>query len=319
MVDDTDVGGASYEAYAAHALANIAAGRCNVALLTYGDNPSAAGRAVGTRVVGTRRRDERAPRTFPANYLELPWGMPLVGNYALVARRHMHQYGTKPEQLAEIAVAVRQHASRNPNAKYRDPISVDDVINSRMIADPLHMLDCCVVSDGGGAVVIVSPEVARTCKTKPAYLLGVGEGYQHTSMGDRDITYIAAHYSNGPAWAMADVKPEDVDILMVYDSFTITALCTIEDLGFCKKGDGGSFVEGGRLTLEGSLPLNTDGGGLSSNHPGRRGIFLLIEATRQLRGESTSQVKDARIAMAHGTGGYLTTRHSGETVILGRE
>ena len=313
IIDDTDIGGASFEAHVAHALANIAGGRCNVALITHGSTNSSQGRASGTRV------GQRVPSNYPAGHLEAPFGLPTAGNYALVAQRHMYQYGTKPEQLAEIAVATRDHASRNPHAKYRTPITIEDVLNSRMIADPLHLLDCCVISDGGAAVVVASPEIARSCPKRPAWVLGVGEAARHTSMGQRDITYIAAAQSGKDAFAMAQVDHKDIDMCMLYDSFTITVLCTVEDLGFCKKGEGGAFVEGGRLSLSGDLPTNTDGGALSSNHPGRRGIFLLTEATRQLRGESTSQVPDCRIALCHGTGGLLGTRHSGATVILGRD
>jgi acetyl-CoA C-acetyltransferase len=246
----------------------------------------------------------------------------------MAAHRHMHQYGTTSEQLAEIAVATRYHATRNPQAvqaledlgfKQTGEITVQDVVESRVIADPLHLLDCCMISDGGGAVVIAAADVARNTKKTPAWVLGAGEAVRYQE-NNRDITSSAAVQSGPPAFAQAGVRPDEIDIAMIYDSFTITVLTILEDLGFCKKGDGGAFVEGGRLRFDtGSLPLNTDGGGLSSNHPGMRGIFLLIEATRQLRGESSSQVKDARLALAHGNGGMLATRHAGSTVILGRD
>jgi len=257
-------------------------------------------------------------------------GLTLVANYALVARRHMHQYGTTSEQLAEISVATRAHAMRNPEAvqAMRDlefldirETTVEDVVGSRMIADPLHLLECCMISDGGGAVVIAAPEVARDCRKPPVWILGTGEATRYPD-NDGDITVSAAAQSGPEAFGDAGVTPAEVDIAMIYDSFSITVLTILEDLGFCKKGEGGAWVEGGRLRFDrpGDGPaLNTDGGGLSSNHPGMRGIFLLIEAARQLRGESCSQVPDARLAVAHGNGGMLGTRHCAGTVILGRD
>jgi acetyl-CoA C-acetyltransferase len=241
----------------------------------------------------------------------------------------MHQYGTTPEQLAEIAVTTRAHAVRNPDAvagltalgiRKTGEITVEDVLGSRLIADPLHLLECCLVSDGGGAVVIAAADVAKDCAKPPVWLLGSGEAVGYPG-NDRDITTSAAVLSGPPAFAEAGVRPEDVDIAMIYDSFTITVLALLEDLGFAKKGEGGPFVEGGRLRWDrpGAPALNTDGGGLSSNHPGMRGIFLLIEAARQLRGESTSQVEGARTAVAHGNGGLLGTRHAAATVILGSD
>ena len=321
VIDTTSVGGSSYEFQAAHALRDIAAGKCRVALLTYGSTARADARAIGTG-----GRVSSAPSPF--GNMEDPWGMTLVANYALVAQRHMYQYGTTSEQLAEIAVATRAHAVRNPQAVRAmedlgfvgtGEITVRDVVESRMIADPLHLLDCCMISDGGGAVVIASRDVARGTRKPPVWILGTGEATRYFA-SDRDITRSAAELSGPQAFGEAGLTPADVDIAMIYDSFTITVLVCLEDLGFCKKGEGGAFVQGGRLRWDtGSLPLNTDGGGLSSNHPGMRGIFLLIEATRQLRGESTSQVKDARIALAHGNGGMLGSRHSGGTVLLARD
>ena len=216
---------------------------------------------------------------------------------------------------------MRRHAGLNPEAQFRDPITVSDVVNSRVISDPLHLPDCCVITDGGGAVVIASPELAKDCKQTPVWILGVGEALAHQGAGKRDLMYIAAKQSHGPAFEMAGVKHSDIDMAMVYDSFTITVIETLEDLGFCEKGEGGQFVSNGRIQLGGELPLNTDGGGLSSNHPGMRGIFLLLEATRQLRHEfegTERQVPNCNIALCHGTGGALGSRHSGGTVILGR-
>ncbi|WP_214405536.1 thiolase C-terminal domain-containing protein [Pseudonocardia lacus] len=323
LVDTTGVGGSSYEFHAAHAMRDIAAGKAGVALLTYGSTAKSDSRSIGTG--GPRPMASVAPGTN----MEAAFGMPLIANYALVAQRHMHQYGTTPEQLAEIAVTTRAHAVRNPEAvaaltalgiKKNGEITIDDVLGSRTIADPLHLLECCLVSDGGGAVVIASADVVKDTAKAPVWLLGAGEAVGYPG-NDRDITTSAAVLSGPPAFAEAGVRPEDVDIAMIYDSFTITVLTLLEDLGFAKKGEGGPFVEGGRLRWDrpGAPALNTDGGGLSSNHPGMRGIFLLIEAARQLRGESTSQVEGARTAVAHGNGGLLGTRHAAATVILGKD
>jgi acetyl-CoA C-acetyltransferase len=246
----------------------------------------------------------------------------------MVARRHMHEYGTTSEQLAEIPVATRFHAMRNPEAvaamqalEFLDirETTIADVVGSRMIADPLHLLECCMISDGGGALVIAAPEVARDCAKRPVWILGGGEATKYRE-NSGDVTTSAAAQSAPVAFGEAGVRPDEMDVAMIYDSFSITVLAILEDLGFCKKGEGGAWVSGGRLRFDrpGDGPaLNTDGGGLSSNHPGMRGIFLLIEAARQLRGESTAQVEGARLAVAHGNGGMLGSRHSGGTVILG--
>ncbi len=322
VVDGTGVGGSSYEFHAAHALAAIREKKARVALLTYGSTAkSDAGRA-GTAA-------PRGDRPTPAANMETPWGLTLIGSYALVAARHMHQYGTTAEELAEIAVTTRYHAMRNPEAvralealHFRDirEITAADVVGSRMIADPLRLLDCCMVSDGGGAVVIADAEVARDARRRPVWLLGSGEAVGYPENG-RDITVTAGAQSGPIAFAQAGLRPEDMDIAMIYDSFTITVMAILEDLGFCAKGEGGAYVAGGRLRFDrpGGPALNTDGGGLSSNHPGMRGLFLLIEAVRQLRGDSTSQVPDARYAVAHGNGGQLGTRHAASTIILGRD
>jgi acetyl-CoA acetyltransferase len=229
----------------------------------------------------------------------------------------MHLYGTKSEQLAEIAVAMRKHASLNPHAKMRNPISVDDVMGSRIISEPLHLLDCCIISDGGGALVVTSAARARDLPGRPVLVRGCGEAVWHTGTGQPDLLTIAAHQSGEAAFRMAGVTHDDIDLAMIYDSFTITVLITLENLGFCKPGEGGAFVEGGRIALGGELPVNLDGGGLSSNHPGMRGIFLVIEAVKQLRGQSgPRQVEGAETALVHGTGGLLSTLHSGATLIL---
>ncbi|MDP4598131.1 MAG: thiolase domain-containing protein [Pseudomonadales bacterium] len=322
VIDTTGVGGSSYEFHAAHAKRDIAAGKARVALLTYGSTAHSNARAIG---VGGRGGGSM----HPAENMDAFAGMTLIANYAMVAHRHMHQYGTTSEQLAEISVATRYHAMRNPEAvramedlEFLDirETSIQDVVNSRMIADPLHLLECCMISDGGGAVVIASPAVARDCRKPPVWILGSGEATKYPKNGG-DITSSAAVQSAPQAFGEAGITPGEIDIAMIYDSFSITVLTLLEDLGFCKKGEGGAWVSGGRLRFDNpnGPALNTDGGGLSSNHPGMRGIFLLIEAARQLRGESTSQVKDARLAVAHGNGGMLGSRHSAGTIILGRD
>jgi acetyl-CoA C-acetyltransferase len=309
-VDGTTIGGASFVAHVHHAAAAIAEGRCRVALVTYGSTARSQGIAVGTR--------GRAAGDY-LDQFEAIYGTSTVGLYALVAQRHMHVYGTSGAQLAAIAVACRRHAGLNPQALYRDPITVDDVLASPMISSPLHLLDCCVITDGGGAAVVVHPDLARHLRKPPVAILGAAEAVAHTAAGRRDYLVSAAAQTGPRALGEAGVRHDDLDLAMIYDSFTITVLVTLEDLGFCKKGEGGPFVEGGRLELGGPLPINTDGGGLSSNHPGMRGIFLVIEAVRQLRGEADArQVADCRLALVHGTGGALGSRHSGATLVLGR-
>ncbi|HZQ38631.1 MAG TPA: hypothetical protein VFD32_22085 [Dehalococcoidia bacterium] len=322
VIDTTAVGGSSYEFQAAHAMRDIAAGKCRVALLSYGSTAHSNMTAIGTGgATGV------GPPNASGN-MQDPWGMTLIANYGLVKQRHKFQYGTKEEQFAAISVTTRTHAVRNPQAVKAmedlafvgtGEITVQDVLDSRMIADPLHLLECCMVSDGGGAVVIAAADVARGTKKPPVWIIGAGEATRYLE-NDRDITVSAASQSGPAAFGEAGVRPDEIDIAMIYDSFTITVLTCLEDLGFCKKGEGGSFVEGEKLRFDTpGLALNTDGGGLSSNHPGMRGIFLLLEATRQLRGESTSQKDGARLAVAHGNGGFLGSTHTGGTVILARD
>jgi acetyl-CoA C-acetyltransferase len=308
-LDSTSIGGSSFVAHTAHAAGAVASGLCEVALIVYGSSAASQRFAVGTGGFGGS--------PDPCDQYEVPFGVTTVGSYAMIAQRHMHEYGTTAEQLAEIAVTMRLHASMNPLAKYREPITIEDVLASRIISSPLHLLDCCIISDGGGALVVTSAARARDLKKKPAYILGTGETVRHAARGTRDFLEIAAAQSGRLAFERAGVAHKDIDMAMVYDSFTITVLATLENLGFCKRGEGGAFVSGGRLRFDGELPLNTDGGGLSSNHPGMRGIFLVIEAVKQLRGEcGPRQVKDCKIVLAHGTGGTLGTRHSGATLIL---
>ena len=310
-LDDTHTGGSSFEVLVEHAATAVEAGVCETVLVTYGSvQLSAMGRKLGT---GGGTGLPSGPMAFDAL-----WGNTLVGNYALAAQRHMHEFGTTSEQLAEIAVTMRAHAGANPMAQYRDPITVDDVLSSRMIADPLHMLDCCVISDGGAACVVTTEERARDLAKAPVYVLGAAHAMtHHMNISEMpELTVTAAAQSGPLAFRRAGITAADVDTLQAYDSFTITVVLSLEDLGFCAKGEGGAFVEGGRLRYDGELPTNTDGGGLSACHPGMRGMFLIVEAVRQLRGESVNQAREPKIAVAHGTGGMLST---GATVVLGTE
>lgn len=311
--EGSQVGGSSFEMYVQHAIAAIETGQCEVIAITYGSDlysQSGTNPGFGSREPGQR---EAGPLQY-----EVPFGNTLIGGYAFAAQRHMYEYGTTSEQLAEIAVACRTHAGLNPNAQYRKPITVQDVVNSKMIADPLHLLDCCVVSDGGGAIILTTEERARDLKQPPVHVLGAATGQTHWQIASMpDFTVTAAKQTGIEAFAQAGVTPADIDTVQLYDSFTITALLMLEDLGFCKKGEGGAFVEGGTLQLGNKLPLNTDGGALSSCHPGMRGIFLLAEAARQLRGQAgEAQVKDCNLAVACGSGGTLSVI---STVILGNE
>ena len=320
LIDNTSVGGTSYEFQAHHAATMIASGKASVALLTYGSTSHSDRRAIGT----AGATGLGSPTPF--NNMEDPWGMTLISGYGMVKARHMHQYGTTNEQFAEISVATRYHAMRNPEAVKAmtdlefvgvNEITTQDVLDSRMIAWPLHLLECCMVSDGGGAVVIASKEVARNCKKPPVWIIGGAEATKYRENGG-DITVSAGGQSGPRAFEDAGVSPSEMDVLMAYDSFSITVMCMIEDLGFCKKGEGGDYVSQGILKFDqtGGPALNTDGGGLSSNHPGERGIFLLLEATRQLRGESNSQVENAKLAVAVGNGGQLGARHATSPTIL---
>jgi len=308
-VDGTQVGGSTWEFYVHHAVGAIEAGLCDVALLNYATTSrSDLKRKVRSANIAI---DARGPAQFESAY-----GHTVIGRHAMAAMRHMYEYGTTNSQLAEIAVQIRANASLNPLAMYREPITVDDVLSSRMIASPLHKLDCCIRSDGGGAVVLVAEDRVPDLPRKPVWVLGAAEAISHHTMSEwEDFTVSPAAWSAERAFAMAGVKPAEIDVLQVYDSFTITVLLTLEALGFCGRGEGGAFVEGGRLTVGGDLPTNTDGGGLSSNHPGMRGLFLIIEAVRQLRGEAAGrQVADARLAAVNGTGGWFS---STGTLILG--
>jgi acetyl-CoA acetyltransferase len=308
--DSSYMGGSTPVAFIEHATAAISAGLCSVALIAYGSTQASD----GERRLGGQPEDPR----LPGSQYERPFGIPLpLGAYALAATRHMALYGTTPEQLAEIAVATRKWAQLNPVAMKREPITLQDVLNSRLIASPLHLLDCCLVTDGGGAVVLTTHERARDLRKPAVAILGAAETHTHQIISQMpDLTVTGAALTGPRAFAMAGLKPDDIDVAEIYDSFTITVLLTLEDLGFCKKGEGGAFVSGQRTAPRGDFPMNTQGGGLSYCHPGVFGIFTLIEGVRQLRREcGPRQVKDARIALCHGTGGVLSA--SG-TVILGR-
>lgn len=295
--DSTDVGGCSYIVHAGHAAAAIAAGLADVVVISYASCPR-------WWPLTTPSFD---PFVFPAGpgQFELPYGPTLISAYAMFAQRHMALYGTTSEQLAKVAVTFRQHAANNPDARFRAPLTVEDVLGSAMIATPLRKLDCCVVTDGGGAIVMTSRERARDCRSRPVHLAGFGTAVARTQISqiDHDLTTPAA--ISGPrAFAMAGVGHADIDVAQLYDAFTITPMLALEDLGFCAKGESGAFVDDGHLALGGMLPCNTDGGGLSSNHPGKRGIFAIIEGVRQLRGEGPGvQVPDAEVALVHGLGG----------------
>ncbi len=303
-IDSTMTGGSSFEFHVQHLAAAISDGACDTALVTYGsDRLSTMGRNLGTG--GFMRPGQRV--AGPAQY-EAPYGNTLVGAYAMHAMRHMYEYGTTSEQLAEIAVGVREFASLNPNAMYRDPITVDDVVNSRMVADPLHKLDCCAVTDGGGAFIMTTAERARDLPRKSVYVLGAAGAQTHWNISQQtDFTSSAAAKCGPIAMSRAGVTHSDVDMLMIYDSFTITVLILLESLGFAPRGEGGRWVQEGHLRRGGSLPMNTDGGGLSGCHPGMRGIFLIVEAVRQLRGDAgVVQVPDCKVALCAGSGGWLS-------------
>ncbi len=314
-LESTQCGGSSFEFHTMHAYRAIQNGDVDTIAIVYGNNQlSASGRTLGTGGGGGRGG---MTMPLPMAY-EFPTGLTLVGAYAMAAQRHMHQYGTTSEQLASISVQMREHAGRNPNAMYRDPITVDDVLSSRLVADPLHKFDCCVISDGGCAIILTTEERARDLAHKPVYVRGAAGGMTHHSIqGMADMTTTAAAVTGPKAFAEAGITPADVDLFCMYDSFTYTVLVVLEDLGFAPKGEGGAFVADGNLRLGGLLPTNTDGGGLAATHPGMRGLFLLCEATRQLRGVAgESQVAGAEVAVASGSGGWLSTHG---TVVLGTE
>ncbi|WP_284739905.1 thiolase domain-containing protein [Amycolatopsis sp. RTGN1] len=309
-VDVTEGGGASYVMHAGHAVAAVAAGKCRVALLAMAGLPLSGARSGG---------GERGPD----HPYESAYGVTVPAGYALAAQRHMHEFGTTSEQLAEVKVAAAHHAQFNPNAVLRKPVTIADVVESPLISDPLHRLDCCITSDGGAALVIVAEDVARSLPGRTVKILGHGEAIKHSAAGSIDLTYTGAALSGPRAFAEAGLTPRDVDYVSIYDSFTITVLMSLEDLGFCEKGKGGAFVTDGTLQgPDGRLPFNTDGGGLCNNHPDfRGGMVRTVEAVRQLRGEATPevQVPGARIGLVQAHGGSLGFRTAAATLLLGTE
>ena len=315
-VDSTDIGGSSYLLHVSHAAQAIAAGKCNIALITLAGRPRSEGMATGTTPRGGNPSQ-------PDVQWEYPFGPTVANMYGMCAMRHMHEYGTTSEQLAWVKVAASHHAQHNPHAMLRDVVTVEDVLNSPMVAEPLHRLDCCVISDGGGALVVTRPEIARALKRPVVTLRGAGEAVKGQLGGDVDLTFSGARWSGPRAFEEAGVTPADIQYASIYDSFTITVVMQLEDLGFCEKGQGGRFVSDGNLISGvGKLPFNTDGGGLCNNHPANRGgMTKVIEAVRQLRGEAhpSVQVPGCALALAHGTGGSLGTRHGSATLILERE
>jgi acetyl-CoA acetyltransferase len=313
FTESTNTGGSSYQIHVEHAAAAIAAGLCEVVIGVYASTPRSDRRR------GRSREFQRPPGPNPMVEWELPYGMRMpMGPYALAASRHMAEFGTTSEQLAEIAVSTRAWATLNPRARYQDPITVEDVLASPIQSSPLHLLDCCLVTDGAGAFVMTSAERARALARPPVYVLGAATCHDHSMISQMpDLTVTPGAVSGPNAFHQAGVKPSDVDVLMGYDSFTITALLHVEDLGFCAKGEGGPFVEDGRTGPGGLLPMNTNGGGLSYTHPGQYGMFLIVEAVRQLRGEAgPRQVRGAEVAVAHGSGMVLSVM---STLVLGSE
>lgn len=305
VTDCNRTGGSAFEVYVQQAAIALEAGLIDCALIAYGSNP-ASNPPPG---VGMTRQS--------------PWEAPYrplapISSYALAASRHMHLYGTTREQLAEVAVAARRWAQLNPEAAVRAPLSIDDVLSARMVSDPLTVRDCCLFNDGAAAVVMVRTDRARDCAKEPVKVLGAAHAVTHREISSMpDLTVTGAAISGPAAFAQAGMKTSDIDVVMLYDAFTITPILFLEDLGFCPKGEGGQFVADGRIAPGGDLAVNTNGGGLSCVHPGMYGLFLLVEATRQLRGEAGDrQVAGAKRAVAHGNGGVLSSQ---ATVILGSD
>jgi acetyl-CoA acetyltransferase len=311
FADSTDIGGGSFEAFVHHALLAVAAGRCDVALIAY----------------ASRQRSRRSRSMLVAaddyslsGQFEAPYGiLSPIGQYALIAARHMHQYGTTAEQMAEVAVAARRWAQLNPKAFVRDPLTVEDVLASEMVSSPLRRLDCCLMTDGSAALVVTTIDRARDAAKRPVRVLGAGESHSHWHISQMpDLTVSPGVVSGREAFGMAGIRPAEVDFIQPYDNFTSAVIMHLEDLGFCGKGEGGAFVEKGALAPGGRLPAMTSGGGLSYNHPGMLGLLLLVEAVRQLRGEAGArQVPDARLGVVHGIGGV--SFGAAATVVLARD
>ncbi len=296
-MDGTNTGGSVFVNSMQSAAAALSLGLCNVALICYGSN-SATGPFTHPPAMHTVE-DVYRPRNP-------------ITPYALAANRHMHEFGTTREQLAEVAVSARAWAQLNPAATMRDPLSVEDVVNARMIVDPLGKFDCCLISDGGAAMIMVRKDRAQDFPKKPVYMLGVGSRTDHNLISCMpDLTTTAAKEAAAAAFSMAGVTPADIDVVELYDAFTINTILFLEDMGFCEKGEGGAFVSNGNIAPGGSLPVNTNGGGLSCVHPGMYGMFLMIEAVQQLRGEcGERQVDNAKMAACNGSGGFLASQVS---------
>jgi acetyl-CoA acetyltransferase len=309
FVDGTMLGGSSFIAHLMPAMLALQSGQCNAVLVCYGSAQRTA--SFGRReVVASRKFLDPQPYEYPYEPMLPP------SAYALAASRHMHEFGTTRRHLAEVAVAARAWARMNPEAFSRDPLTIDDVLGARMISDPLSVRDCCLVTDGGGAYVLVRADRARDLPKKPVYVLGNGTAVWNRQISSmHDLTVTAAQESGREAFNMAGLAPKDVGVAQLYDAFTINTLLFLEDLGFCKKGEAGAFVENGGIAPGGHLPVNTNGGGLSCVHPGMYGIFAIIEAVRQLRGEcGERQVANVHTALAHGNGGTLSSQ---STAIFG--
>jgi acetyl-CoA acetyltransferase len=319
-VDSTMTGGSSFEHHVEHAASAIAHGQAEVVVSVYASTPHSDRKRAKARGGGGGGGGRGRPGgLYPGAAWEAPFGLRMpIGAYALAASRHVHEFGTTPEQLAQIAVSTREWATKNPRARFQDPLTIDEVLASEMVCSPLHKLDCCLQTDGAGAFVMVSAERAKDLRKPPVYVLGTGSSTTHSIISQMPIlTTTGTDHSGAKAMAMAGVLHDDVDLLMLYDSFTITTLLLLEDLGFCEKGEGGAFVEDGRLGPGGALPTNTNGGGLSYTHPGMYGMFLIVEAVRQLRGEcGDRQVPDCDVAIASGSGGVLSAM---STAVLGSE
>jgi len=309
-VDSTNVGGMSNVSHIRHALAAIEAGMCSVALITYGSTQLSD----GSRKLGVVAEDARSPR----GQFVTPYGqLSPIGYYAMVAQLHMHRYGTRPESLAEVAVAARKWAMLNPKAYRRDPLSIDDVLASSYIAEPLRQRDCCLVTDAGGALIVTSAERARSLARPPVYVMGIAESFSHhyTPFSTSDWLDTRVAETASEALNMAGVSREDIDVVQIYDHFTIGVIQSLEELGFCGRGEGGDFVADGRLAPDGDFPINTSGGGLSYNHPGMFGMLLIIEAVKQLRGEcGDRQLPDPELALVHAPGLVFSAN---STMILG--
>ncbi len=304
VMDSTNIGGSSFNNAMQDAAAALHLGLCDVALIAYGSNTRTA----------TRRAGPGFGRSFDAPYRPRQ----PINSYALAASRHMHQYGTTKEQLAHVAVSARQWAQKNPRAFMREPLTVEECLKARMVVDPFGVRDCCLVTDGGAAMVVVRADRAKDFAKKPVYLLGVGAATTHNDISQMpDLTVTAVAQAAPRAYAMAGITVKDVDVIEVYDAFTINTILFLEDFGFCKKGEGGPFVAAGNIAPGGAHPLNTNGGGLSCVHPGMYGMFLMVEAVEQLRGAAGErQIEGAEIALCNGNGGYLSSQI---TLVFGTE